>query len=97
MYYTGYKIAPSKWDEKAQRVKCNNFNSDNISSTDINLRLGKIEAAVDTAFGQLELLDEVVTPATVREELKRVLNEEKGTRLTITRHISCLLTRGKRR
>jgi len=82
-YYTGYKIAPSKWDEKAQRVKRNNFNSDNISSTDINLRLGKIEAAVDTAFGQLELLDEAVTPATVREELKRVLNEEKGTRLTI--------------
>ena len=29
------------------------------------------------------MLDEVVTPATVREELKRVLNEEKGTRLTI--------------
>ena len=40
-YYSGYKIAPSKWDEKSQRVKRNNFNSEGVSASDINQRLLK--------------------------------------------------------
>lgn len=45
-YYSGYKIAPSKWDEKSQRVKRNNFNSEGVSASDINQRLLKIATAV---------------------------------------------------
>ena len=90
-YYSGYRIALSKWDEKTQRVKRNNFNSDDISATDINQRLLKIASAVDEAFSQLELRSEEVTPTTVREELKRVLNEEKSTRLTIAQVYQLLI------
>ncbi|MBD5357779.1 MAG: hypothetical protein HDR88_12370 [Bacteroides sp.] len=82
-YYSGYHIAPGKWDEKTQRVKRNNFNSDDVSATDINQCLIKITSAVDEAFAQLELREEEVTPTTVREELKRILDEEKNTRLTV--------------
>ena len=82
-YYSGYRIASGKWDEMIQRVKRNNFNSDDVSATDINQRLVKITAAVDEAFAQLELREEEVTPTTVREELKRILDEEKSTRLTV--------------
>ena len=82
-YYSGYRIALAKWDDKAQRVKRNNFNSDDVSASDINQRLVKIASAVDDAFAQLELREEEVTPTTVRDELKRILNEEKSTRLTV--------------
>lgn len=81
--YSGYRIALAKWDEKVQRVKRNNFNSDDVSAADINQRLVKIASAVDDAFAQLELREEEVTPTTVRDELKRILNEEKSTRLTV--------------
>lgn len=63
-------------------MKRNNFNSNDVSVADINQRLVKIASAVDDAFAQLELWDEEVTPTTVRKELKRLLNEEKSTRLT---------------
>ena len=59
----------------AQRVKRNNFNSDDVSAADINQRLVKIASAVDDTFAQLELREEEVTPTTVRDELKRILNE----------------------
>lgn len=90
-YYSGYKIAPSKWDEKSQRVKRNNFNSEGVSASDINQRLLKIATAVDEAFSQLELHDEEVTPTTVREELKKTLKEEKGTRLTVAQVYQLLI------
>ncbi len=70
-YYSGYRIAPAKWDEKAQKVKRNNFNSDDVSASDINQRLIKIASAVDDAFAQLELREEEATPVTVREEVKQ--------------------------
>ncbi len=82
-YYTGYRIAESKWDLQTQRVKRNSFNDDGDSATDINQRLVKIESAVDAVFAQLELRGDEATPITVREELKRILNEEKNTRLTV--------------
>ncbi len=82
-YYSGYRIALDKWDVKAQRVKRNNFNLDGVSVADINQRLIKIASAVDDAFDQLELREEEVTPTTVRDELKRMLDEEKSTRLTV--------------
>lgn len=82
-YYSGYRIALDKWDVKAQRVKRNNFNLDGVSAADINQRLIKIASAVDDAFDQLELREEEVTPTTVRDELKRILDEEKSTRLTV--------------
>lgn len=82
-YYSGYRIALDKWDVKAQRVKRNNFNLDGVSAADINQRLIKIASAVDDAFDQLELREEEVTPTTVRDELKRMLDEEKSTRLTV--------------
>lgn len=90
-YYSGYRIAIAKWDEKAQRVKRNNFNSDDVSATDINQRLVKIASAVDDAFAQLELREEEVTPTTVRDELKRILNEEKSTRLTVAQVYQLLI------
>ena len=90
-YYSGYRISLGKWDEKTQRVKRNNFNSDDVSATDINQRLVKIASAVDEAFSQLELKGEEVTPTTVREELKRVLNEEKSTRLTVAQVYQLLI------
>ena len=74
-YYSGYRIAIAKWDEKAQRVKRNNFNSDDVSAADINQRLVKIASAVDDTFAQLELREEEVTPTPVGDELKRILNE----------------------
>lgn len=83
-YHTGYRIAPSKWDEKVQRVKRNNANEDGASASEINQRLVKLEAAVDEVFSQLELQQDEATPISVREELKKVLNEEKSTRLTVT-------------
>lgn len=82
-YYTGYRIAESKWDSQIQRVKRNSFNDDGDSATDINQRLVKIESAVNTVFDQLEFRGDEATPITVREELKRVLNEEKNTRMTV--------------
>ena len=82
-YYTGYRIAESKWDSQTQRVKRNSFNDDGESATDINQRLVKIESAIDIAFNQLELRGEDVTPTTIREELKQVLDEKKSTRLTV--------------
>lgn len=82
-YYTGYRIAESKWDTNTQRVKRNNFNDDGASAADINQRLVKIESAVNAVFSQLELRGDEVTPTTVREELKHILNEEKNTRLTV--------------
>lgn len=90
-YYSGYRIAIAKWDEKAQRVKRNNFNSDDVSATDINQRLVKIASAVDDAFAQLELRGEEVTPTTIRDELKRILNEEKSTRLTVAQVYQLLI------
>ncbi len=69
---------------KRNGVKRNSFNEDGDSATDINQRLVKIESAVNTAFDQLEFRGDETTPITVREELKRVLNEEKNTRLTVT-------------
>ena len=66
-----------------QRVKRNNFNSDDVSAADINQRLVKIASAVDDAFAQLELREEEVTPTTVRDELKRILNEEKSTMICL--------------
>lgn len=60
-----------------QRVKRNNFNSDDVSAADINQLLVKIASAVDDV-AQLELREEEVTPTTVRDELKRILNEEKS-------------------
>ena len=90
-YYSGYRIAPGKWDEKTQRVKRNNFNSEDVSATDINQRLVKITSAVDEAFAQLELREEEVTPTTVREELKRILDEEKSTRLTVVQTYQLLI------
>ena len=90
-YYSGYRIAPGKWDEKTQRVKRNNFNSDDVSATDINQRLVKITSAVDEAFAQLELREEEETPTTVREELKRILDEEKSTRLTVEQTYQLLI------
>ena len=82
-YYTGYRIAESKWDSQTRRVKRNSFNDDGNSATDINQRLVKIESAVNTVFDQLEFRGDEATPITVREELKRVLNEEKNTRMTV--------------
>lgn len=82
-YYSGYRIAPNKWDDRTQRVRRNNFNSDDISAAEINQKLNKISSAIDEAFSQLELRGENATPLTVREELKRILNEEKSTRLTV--------------
>lgn len=90
-YYSGYRIASGKWDEKTQRVKRNNFNSDDVSATDINQRLLKIASAVDETFSQLELHGEEVTPTTVREELKRILNEEKSTRQTVAQVYQLLI------
>lgn len=90
-YYSGSRIALTKWDEKAQRVKRNNFNSDDISASDINQRLVKIASAVDDAFAQLELRDEEVTPTTVLDELKWLLNEEKSTRLTVAQVYQLLI------
>ena len=54
-YYTGYRIAESKWDSQTQRVKRNSFNETGDSATDINQRLVKIESAVNAVFSQLEL------------------------------------------
>lgn len=82
LYYSGYRIALDKWDVKAQRVKHNSF-LDGVSAADINQRLVKIASAVDDAFDQLELREEEVAPTTVRDELKRILDEEKSTRLTM--------------
>ncbi len=90
-YYYGYRIAPAKWDEKAQRVKRNNFNSDDVSASDINQRLIKIASAVDDAFAQLELREEEATPATVREEVKKILDEERCTRLTVCQTYDILI------
>lgn len=90
-YYSGYRIALDKWDEKIQRVKRNNFNSDDVSASGINQRLVKIASAVDDAFAQLELREEEVTPTTVRDELKRILNEEKSTRLTVAQVYQLLI------
>lgn len=82
-YNTGYRISASKWDETSQKVRRNNFNNDGVSSSDINQRLSKIETAVDTVFEQLEYRGEDVTPISVREELKKVLNESKTSKLTV--------------
>lgn len=82
-YHSGFRIAPSKWEESVQRVKRNNFNEDGVSSTDINKRLVEIETAVHAVFDQLDLKQIEPTPVTVREELKRLLNDEKSTRLTV--------------
>lgn len=82
-YYTGYRIAESKWDAQTQRVKRNSFNDDGDRATDINQRLVKIESAVDIAFNQLVLRCEDTTPTTLREELKQTLYEKKNTRLTV--------------
>ena len=90
-YYSGYRIAPAKWDEKAQKVKRNNFNSDDVSASDINQRLIKIASAVDDAFAQLELREEEATPATVREEVKKILDEERCTRLTVCQTYDILI------
>lgn len=60
-----------------QRVKRNNFNSDDVLAADINQLLVKIASAVDDV-AQLELREEEVTSTTVRDELKRILNEEKS-------------------
>jgi len=65
-----------------QRVKRNNFNSDDVSAADINQLLVKIASAVDDV-AQLELREEEVTPTTVRDELKRILNEEKSTMICL--------------
>lgn len=82
-YYSGYRIALNKWDEKTQRVKRNNFNSDYVSASDINQRLVKIASAVDAVFLQLEFEGKEPTTNIVREELRRLLNEEKSMRLTV--------------
>lgn len=55
----------------------------------------KIASAVDDAFAQLGLREDEVTPTTVLDELKRILNEEKSIRLTVARFIKFLLTKGK--
>lgn len=64
-------------------LKRNNFNSDEVFATDINQRLLEFASGVNEAFSQFELHGDEVTPATVREELKRILNEEKSTRLMV--------------
>lgn len=51
----------------------------------------KIASAVDDAFSRLELKEEEVTPTTVRDELKRLLNEEKSTRLTVAQVYQLLI------
>ena len=57
-YYSGYRIAPGKWDEKTQRVKRNNFNSDDISASDINQRLVKERQLQLTPISQSSLIFE---------------------------------------
>ena len=91
-YYTGYRIAESKWDIQTQRVKRNSFNEAGDSATDINQRLVKIESAVNAVFSQLELRGDEVTPIIVREELKHILNEEKNTRLTVVEVYQLLIS-----
>ncbi|MDE5822079.1 MAG: site-specific integrase [Paramuribaculum sp.] len=81
-YYSGYRIAPAKWDDRTQRVKRNNFNSEGVSAVDINQRLVKIAAAVDKAFSQLELKEDEVSTGNVRQEIKIILDEEKVDCLT---------------
>lgn len=72
-------------------MKRNNFNSDDVSASDINQRLIKIASAVDDAFAQLELREEEATPATVREEVKKILDEERCTRLTVCQTYDILI------
>ena len=91
-YYTGYRIAESKWESQTQRVKRNSFNDAGDSATDINQRLVKIESAVNAVFSQLELRGDEVTPIIVREELKHILNEEKNTRLTVVEVYQLLIS-----
>lgn len=90
-YHSGFRIAPSKWDDNAQRVKRNNFNEDEVSATDINKRLVEIETAVHSVFEQLEFQEIDPTPISVREELKRILSEEKSTRLTVVETYQILI------
>ena len=90
-YYSGYRIALAKWDETTQRVKRNNFNSDDISAADINQRLIKIASAVDAIFSQLELKGEEATPTNVRDELNPFLNQVKTTWVTVAQVYQILI------
>lgn len=78
----GYRIDESKWidrigDEKIQRVKKNNFNSEGESAADINARITRINKATEEVFRKLEFGNLTPTPNIVRFELKSLLDEVK--------------------
>ena len=81
-YYTGHRIAANQWidknvaGERVQQAKRNNFNKDGESATDINAKLRRITNAVETIFNRMRANDIVPTPKTLREELKKELDED---------------------
>ena len=73
VYSTGEQIHPSNWDFKTQRVKGSRKKFD---VADINDWLDKIENTAKCIFRALKYDGITPTPALIRQELSRVLNDK---------------------
>ena len=82
-YYSGYRIAQTKWDGDAHRVKRNSMNKDGESASDINRHLDRIKVAIDNVFTQFALKQEEITPIALNEELKNMFKESVTARQTV--------------
>ena len=69
----GYSVSEADWDTNAQRVKKDRVNKKKETATDINAHLNKASCAIDDAFREFELRDQVPTKKELEEAyLKRM-------------------------
>lgn len=75
LYYTGYRIDKSCWDESTQRVNDKSVNKDGIDASLINKHLNKIKSSIEDIYDDSKALKRKINNKFLAKELKKQLGE----------------------